>query len=65
MGDDLMPPFDGNTDWEKKAELIKKSGYTGILCGELAKDRFYGDWKDEDFIKEAYARLKKFAEMCE
>lgn len=65
MGDDHMLPFDGNTDWETKAKLIKKSGYTGILCGELAKDRFYADWTDEDFIKEAYNRMKRFAEMCE
>ncbi|MBQ6947262.1 MAG: sugar phosphate isomerase/epimerase [Clostridia bacterium] len=65
MGDDHMLPFDGQTDWEKKAELIKKSGYNGILCAELSKEKFYGDWPVEKFITEAYARMKKFEEMCE
>lgn len=65
MGDDHMLPFDGQTDWEKKAELIKKSGYDGILMAELAKGRFYADMGDKEFITEAYKRMKRFAEMCE
>ena len=64
--DDHWLPFDGVCDWEKKAELIRKSGYTGALTLELSRGSAkYAHMTDAQYAKEAYERLKRFADMCE
>lgn len=68
MYDDHLLPFDGNTDWQKKADLIKASGYQGPLTMEIVRvgyDGRYADWTEEEYYKEAYKRISKFAKMCE
>lgn len=68
MYDDHILPFDGNTDWQKKADLIKASGYQGPLTMELVRvgyDGRYADWSNERFYQEAYQRISKFAALCE
>lgn len=65
MMDDHWLPFDGAMDWERKARFIRESGYTGALTMELNRGQAkYADISDEDFAKEAYKRIAKFAEMC-
>lgn len=66
MKDDHMLPFDGVRDWEQTASLLRKSNYSGNICGELQRDAArYADIEDKDFIALAYERLKKFADMTE
>ena len=66
MNDDHILPFDGNTDWKKKAECIKASGYKGSLTLEINRDApQYTDMTDEQYVRLAYERLYRFAEMCE
>ena len=66
MKDDHMLPFDGVRDWKQTAALLRKSGYSGNICGELQRDAArYADIEDKDFIALAYERLKKFADMME
>lgn len=66
MKDDHMLPFDGVRDWKQTASLLRKSGYSGNICGELQRDAArYADIEDKDFIALAYERLKKFADMME
>lgn len=50
--------------WQRKAALIKKSGYDGILCLELARKN-YPDLSDREFLRRAYAAITRFEEMCE
>ena len=64
MGDDHVLPFDGKTDWEKKARLIKKCGYNGIMMMEVTR-KGYEDLSDDAWLKEAYSRILRFAEMCD
>ncbi len=64
MGDDHVLPFDGKTDWEKKARLIKKSGYNGFMTLEVGRAG-YEDLSDDEWLKEAWRRIEKFAEMCD
>ena len=65
MDDDHILPFDGTTDWERKAELMKATGFDGPLSLELNRGAArYQDWSDEKYYKEAFARLDKFAKMC-
>jgi len=65
--DDLhYMPFDGNIDFSEFGKKIKKSGYQDILTVELnvqAKPE-YKVLSTEDFIKEAYKRALKIAELC-
>lgn len=64
--DDHLLPFDGVCDWEKKASLIKASGYTGALTLELNEHRpEYAHMSKAEYIQEAYNRIQQFAEMCE
>lgn len=66
MYDDHLLPFDGVNDWQRDAKLLRESGYTGNICGELKRtDPRYADMSDREFCAEAYKRLKKFADMCE
>ncbi len=65
MMDDHWLPFDGATNWERKAHFIRKSGYTGALTMELAREQAkYADMSDKEFAAEAYKRIIRFAEMC-
>ncbi len=64
MMDDHWLPFDGKTNWERKAQLIKESGYTGALTMELARPLAKYDISDKEFAAEAMRRIKRFAEMC-
>ena len=64
--DDHWLPFDGVCNWEKKASLIKQSGYSGALTLELARGSVkYAHMTDSAYAKEAFERLSRFAKMCE
>ncbi len=64
--DDHLLPFDGANDWGRDAVLLARSGYKGTLCCELKRDATkYVGMTDEEFCKEAYARMVKFAAMCQ
>ena len=64
--DDHLLPFDGVCDWEKKARLMRASGYTGSLTMELARGSSkYAHMTDSEYAREAYQRIQKFASMCE
>lgn len=66
MGDDHILPFDGNMNWQRKADFVKAAGYKGPLTMEIVRYRdLYNDWTDEQYLKTALERVKRFAAMCE
>ncbi|MBE6356862.1 MAG: sugar phosphate isomerase/epimerase [Lentisphaerae bacterium] len=73
--DQHTSPFTGNLDWQKTAEIVRNSGYTGVLNFELhIKDSKFavptcpaGSQPESalrSFLADAYTRCMKFAEMC-
>lgn len=76
-GDQHQPPFYGNVDWERLAQIIGTSSYqTRPVSFELAMsntpffnhDLDWGSQSDEDvrkFITDAYERCAKFTAMVE
>ena len=65
-GDDHLIPFDGRLDFNRYAEHIKKSGYTGTLLLETVMScGNYSDMTAEQFLSKAYSAVCKIDEMCE
>lgn len=75
LTDQHTAPFSGTLNWEKTAEIIKNSGYSGVLTFELhIKDSSFFDpayarseqplHTTRAFLEDAYNRCVKFAEMC-
>ncbi len=64
-GDRHFLPFDGIRDWNALAEALARVGYRGTLNLELAchSSQAYRDMPFEAFVREAYARLTRFAEI--
>ena len=71
--DDLhLMPTDGIADWHGIMERIKKTGYTGILMSELSYNNLpgkngaqhnYAELSMEQFMQEAYEKIKKAVAM--
>ena len=65
-GDDHMLPFDGSMNYDRFAELIRNSGYTGTLMLEVFRSKeFYDGVDPEDFIVQAAERIKKLRAMVD
>ncbi len=66
-GDLHLLPFDGDRDWPRYAEQIAATGYRGTLNLELAclHSAAYRSGTFEQFAREAYARIRRLAEMIE
>lgn len=68
-GDDLhLLPFDGKLNFDRFAELIRTSGYTGTLTLETCKYNrpdYAEKYSPEEFFASAAQRAKKLAQMCE
>ena len=66
-------PFDGVQDWNKLALQLKNIGYKGYLTLELSKtskpnricNDIYNKMSPQEYVYEAAARIKKFADMIE
>ena len=56
-------PFEGNIDYKDMMARIKKTGYTGALTLEVHKKGEHMAESDEEFLKNAYERIKKISEM--
>jgi len=56
-----MLPYDGNIDWEKVYDGIKKSNYHGALTLELEASKYhpYDDLSAEEYLAKAYQCLVK------
>ena len=53
-------------NWQRKADFVKAAGYKGPLTMEIVRYRdLYNDWTDEQYLKTALERVKRFAAMCE
>lgn len=65
-GEDLhMIPFDGKIDFERAAEHIRNSAFSGTLTLEIfAKSPMYDNMTAQDFYKNAYSSIEKFRKMC-
>lgn len=62
--DDLhFLPFDGITDWQSVADRLKQASIPEFLTFEVKKRERYDDLTAEEFIREAYCRAERFAEM--
>ncbi len=68
-GDDShLVPFDGNIDFTRFAEHIKKSGFTGTLTLEIVGDNntFYADkYTPEEYYRRAYDAVSRLVKMCD
>ncbi len=73
-GDQHQPPFYGNVDWERLAGIIADSSYKNPVSFEMAMRNtpfFDAEAKEQKpeavdaFLKDAYARCLKFANMVE
>ena len=65
--DEHLIPFDGNNDFARKAELLKKSGFEGSLMLELSRnssDR-YTDLSWEEYSQRAADAAKKLRAMVD
>lgn len=58
-------PFDGNYEYEPMIRKMDKYGYSGSLMLEINQNvrEDYKAMSAEDFVKEAYHRIKKISEM--
>ncbi len=58
-------PFDGTVDFEQMIRKMDKYGYTGALTLEVFHDTRgkYTHMSGEEFMKEAYDRIKKISEL--
>lgn len=64
--DDHMIPFDGNVDFDRVAEHIRKSGFDGTLMLEVfALHKIYDDMSAEVFIQRAAEAAKRLESMVE
>lgn len=60
-GDIHLLPFDGNLDFAKMVAKLDEYNYCGSLMLEVNDSKY--EIKDEDFVKEAYKRAVKIAEL--
>jgi sugar phosphate isomerase/epimerase len=59
-----MIPFDGNVDFGRVAEHIRKSGFDGTLMLEVfAKDKAYDGMSAEAFITRAAQAAERLRDM--
>ncbi len=63
-------PFDGKINFAKVCKNLAKTDYDNVIMLELHKNscgkpKLYLDWTDKKFLKEAFARCQKLAEMVE
>lgn len=76
LTDQHTSPFTGSLNWKRTAEIIRYSGYDGVLTFELhIKDSTFADpdypAKEQPeacvkaFLADAYERCVKFAGMCQ
>ncbi len=68
QSDDLhYIPFDGNIDFNRFAEHIKKSGFTGTLTLEVGYNGrpIYAQYTPEEFYKRAYDAVSRLRQMCD
>ena len=65
--DSHLIPFDGNIDFERFAEYVRKSGYTGPLTLEvIAKNsNRYNDISNEEYLEKASIAIKRLAKMVD
>lgn len=65
-GDLHMLPFDGKRDWERAAQHLKNSAYTGPIMLEVFHDlRFYKDLTTEQYYTRAYDAAVKIRKLIE
>lgn len=68
-GDDLhLLPFDGRLNFNRFAELIRQSCFTGTLTLETCKYNrpdYAARYTPEEFFAQAAERAKRLAQMCE
>lgn len=58
--DDLhLLPFDGVADWQSIVDRLKKWNYQGMLTFELKKTDYYKDMTFDQYLQEAYARIRR------
>lgn len=64
-GDLHLIPFEGNYDFNRYAEHIKKSGYKGTLLLETAPSRSDdGELSPSEFLQKAYNAVSVIADLC-
>lgn len=64
--DDHWIPFDGNIDYTRFADHIRKADYTGSLMLEIAYNRpRYADMSAETYLKRAADAAKRLAKMVD
>ncbi len=63
LGDLHQPPFYGNLNWERLAEIIKSSSYTREISFEIVARNTPLARNLDAFIDDAYSRCAKFTDM--
>lgn len=63
--DKHLIPFDGNIDYNRKVELIKKYNYSGTLMLEVFANDFYKGVTKEEYLQKAAKAAKALAQICE
>ena len=62
--DDLhFLPFDGITDWQSVADRLRQTSIPEFLTFEVKKRERYDSLTAKEFIREAYRRAERFAQM--
>ena len=66
-GDLHMIPFDGNTDFIRRAAHLRNSGFTGTLTLEImpTSSPFYPDITAEAYYQKAYAAVTRLRDLIE
>lgn len=63
--DEHLLPFDGVVDFNRFAEHIRNSGYTGSFMLEVGKSHRYDDLSAEQFLEKAAGVVKKIVKMTD
>ena len=61
--DEHLMPFDGDFDYADMMRRIRRSGYTGALTLEIGKSRQYLEETDEAFLRIAFERITRIAQL--
>lgn len=61
-GDLHLMPFDGDIDYKKMMDKLNEIGYKGSLMLEIFAEK-YPDISAEEFVKTAYERIAKIAQL--
>ena len=61
--DDHLMMFDGNIDYADMMRRLRAVGFTGTLTVELEKNEKYDYMTNEEYLKNAYARIVKISKL--